>query len=331
MSRGLLDVYKRQVRLKTDLNMYMMIYVVSALVGNITLIPYLRKEIIFYKITFKNLISNFNEIMSLFIPVIAIQLYTVLNKIMLGMFSNVSEVGYFSQANQVVNMLVTILSAYSGVLIPKISFFYSRKMNNDIKIYVSKAFKNLILLGLPMTIGFISISNIFVPIFFGDDFGAVVDVLRILSLLFLILGMGQMLGSFLVAINRQRSYTIAVCCAAVSNLILNSLFLYLKLGAEGVAIATVISEIIATSIQLYFFKEFIVFKWLNSTFFKCFISAIVMFSSLIAINCLTGENLLIKLLLMIFGGTLSYFIALYFLREEDFMSILNFKKEKNKK
>lgn len=88
----------------TDLWLYTLIYALSNFAGNLTMIPQLFSEVMIVKISFRSIMANFRGIMELFIPVVAIQLYTVLNKIMLGSMSSATQVGYYSQANQIINV-----------------------------------------------------------------------------------------------------------------------------------------------------------------------------------------------------------------------------------
>ncbi|KRL04532.1 flippase [Liquorilactobacillus oeni] len=309
------------VKKPSDLWLYVLIYALSNLFGNLSALPYLYKEVIFVKLDLKDIFLSFRPIMALFIPVIAIQLYTVLNKIMLGTFSTSEQVGYFSQANQIVSLLVTVISAYSGVLAPRIAALYSKKLFNSMKLLVDKALANLFFLSFPMICGLILLAKSGVPFFFGTGFKPVVNILYILSFLFVILGMGQMLGAFLIAIDRQRPYTVAVSIAAVVNLILNGIALYLHLGARGVAVASVISEIFATVIQIYNFKDFLSFKRIKNKFISYLIASSIMTFYILLLSIIVISRFYFICLAML-TGPIIYIVVLVLLKDEVCCTVL---------
>lgn len=257
------------VRKPSDVLLYVSIYAFANLAGNLTMFPYLRRDIVFCKVTFKQIFGNLYGIMQLFFPVIAIQLYTSLNQTMLGIYSNSSQVGYYSQTLSVINLIITVITAYSAVLIPHITYLYVKKMLAEVKKYSRLAIDYVHLLAIPMIIGFITLDYIFVPFFFGPKYKPAVPIMSTLCLLFIILGLSRLLGSFLIAINKQRLYSISVCSAAVTNLILNYFLLVnLNAGAIGVAWATVTSELVTTVIDMFCLRKILNLKYYVLSFAK---------------------------------------------------------------
>ena len=84
------------VKTANDLSVYILIYALSNLVGNISLWAYLPKYIQKIDIKELKLLRHLRPVIALFIPQIAIQLYTVLDKVMIGaMVENKVESGYY--------------------------------------------------------------------------------------------------------------------------------------------------------------------------------------------------------------------------------------------
>lgn len=153
------------VRSPSDVFVYTCIYSLANLFGNLTMVPYLKHEIVVVIVNIKNIFGNTKGILELFLPVIAIQLYSVLNKIMLGAMSNTTQVGYFSQIYTVVNLAITLIYAFVAVLTPRIAFLYNSDNLNEVKFYTKIAIGNVYMLGLPMMIGCLCVADLFVPIF----------------------------------------------------------------------------------------------------------------------------------------------------------------------
>lgn len=66
------------------------------------------------------------------------------------------------------------------------------------------------------------------------------NIIRIQSILFIVVNIGRLFGTTLVATGQQVKYTYAVISAAILNFVLNAVFLkFFNLGAIGVSIASV--------------------------------------------------------------------------------------------
>jgi O-antigen/teichoic acid export membrane protein len=187
------------------------------------------------------------------------------------------------------------------------------------------------MLAIPMIIGCLGIGDIFVPIFFGSQYKAAVPTLYILSCLIVILGMGQLQGQFLIAINRQRYYSFATISALIINFIIALVLITtFHLGATGASLATVVSEIVATAIEAYYLKDV---SGLES-YFKFFIHYLflgtsVMLSIFIIRSIFT--NYIIILVLSVILGSLLYMTTLLLNKDRIFITIIRpiIKKLKN--
>lgn len=95
-----------------DLWKYFLIYTLSNVLGNLTMwmyIPKLLNRVSLKKIELKR---HIKPTISLFIPQIAIQVYVVLDKTMIGnITNNMSEVGFYEQAQKIVKTLLLFVTA----------------------------------------------------------------------------------------------------------------------------------------------------------------------------------------------------------------------------
>jgi O-antigen/teichoic acid export membrane protein len=88
---------------------------------------FLKKRINFVKITKKGIVRHIKPNLILFLPVIAVSLYKIMDKIMLGVMTNVNEVGYYENAEKIVNIPMTLISALGTVMLPRISNIVSKR------------------------------------------------------------------------------------------------------------------------------------------------------------------------------------------------------------
>lgn len=228
-----------------DLWKYTVILCLSNLIGNLYTWIGLDKYLIKVNMTVKEIFRHTPEILALFATVVAIQIYTILDQTMIGIFANNTEVGYYAQAQKIVKIALMIISSFTAVLMPRIANLYENKDTQEIRNYLNKSVEFIMVLAVPMMVGCASVSGRFVPIFFGEGYEKVSSLLIILSILFVVLGCGQLFGTILVSLKLQREYTISVCLGAVCNFVLN-IFMIQHYWSVGAALASVVAETIVT-------------------------------------------------------------------------------------
>lgn len=298
-----------------DLWIYALIASGTALAGNLSMWGYIFREVCWPGFRKIHIFRNVKDIMELFVPVLSIQLYTVLDKTMLGSLCNTVEVGYYSQAEKIVKLALTVVSAFISVLMPRLAVLYrSGDMKNIMK-YYKRALDFIFLLALPMLAGCLLLSGEFVPFFFGKGYHPVIRLMRIESLLFIILSLGQMFGNFLIAMNRQKEYTAAVTMAAAVNVILNYLFIrYADLGATGAATASVIAESVSTGVQFYFAKDLLGYRPIFRSLAKYILPTGIMAVAILTVRYFF-EGFLSLVLSVVLGMT-TYGVFLLICRDE---------------
>ena len=244
------------VKSPSDVWIYILIYALSVLIGNISLWFYLPQYLVKVKIKELNLVQHIKPTIGLFIPQIAVQVYTLLDKTMIGtIISDKSEVGYYDQAQKVIKLLLTIITSLGSVMMPRIAYTYSKGDKEKVDRYISNSFRMIFMISLPMICGLFIIADKFVPFFFGEGYEPVVSLMKIISPVILFVGMSSVTGTqYLLPIKRTSQYTISVVAGAITNFGLNMLLIP-KYGALGASIGTIIAELIVTLVQLVFVRK----------------------------------------------------------------------------
>lgn len=316
------------VKTENDLSKYLWIYVLSTLIGNGSLWAYLPKYLEKVKIKDFNIIYHIKPTIALFIPQIAIQVYTVLDKVMIGsIIINKSEVGYYEQSQKIIKMLLTIVTSLGTVMIPRMANTYINKDKKKLKEYMYRSFNFVFVLAFPIIFGIIAISNYFVPVFFGEGYDKVSILLCILTPIILAIGLSNAIGTqYLLPTKKQKEFTVSVILGAIINFIINILLIN-RYGAIGASIGTIIAEICVTGIQFVFIhKEFNV-KSIFKMSINYLISAIIMFIVCVIIGKLIKNNIY-SIIVQVIIGSLVYAIGLLVLKDDFTYSILNKIKEK---
>ena len=184
-------------------------------------------------------------------------------------------------------------------------------------------------LAVPIAFGIMGVSDRFIPMFFGYEYLSVIPLLKISSVLIIIIGLGNVFGTqYMIAVGKNKQYTISVCVGAAVNFVLN-LILIPKYSALGAVIATVSAELSIALIQLWYSREILDISWIKETY-KYWISGIAM----LVVVSLLGEGVHRNVLILarqIIIGVVVYFGILIILRDKMLKNSFNLVKGKLKK
>lgn len=311
-----------------DLNLYFWIYVLSVLIGNVSLWLYLPKYLKKICIKELNILRHLKSTIALFIPQIAIQIYTVLDKIMIGsIIADKSEVGYYEQSQKIVKVLVTIVTSLGTVMSPRMANTFINGDSEKLRQYMKKSFNFVFLLAFPMVFGLISVSKYFVPMFFGNGYEKVIILMNVISPIIIAIGLSGVIGTqYLLPTKKQKEFTISVTIGAIINFLINMLLIG-KYGAVGASIGTVIAEICVTSIQFIFIRKEFLIKNILKFSAQYFVSAILMYIICSSIGKYINNNLY-SIIIQVSVGVVVYIVCLLILKNEFIYSILNKLKQK---
>ncbi len=304
------------VKSKNDLSKYFLIYVLSILIGNASLWLYLPKILTKVKISDLNIFKHIKPTISLFIPQIAVQVYTIFDKTMLGMLtSDMIQVGIYEQSSKIVKLTLTIVTSMGTVVIPRIATLYSNNNKIEIQKRLNKSFHFVWLLGIPLTLGIIGIANNMVPWFLGDEFMGAIPVLQIGALLIMAIGFNNVTGmQYLIPIGKQNHFTFSVIIGAIINFVGNYFFIR-KCGAIGAMFFSVVAETSIFIIQVFFTKKVIEIKNIVNNSLHCIISGVIMLSIIYPLSIVMNSNV-ISTIIIICIGIISYFIPMLIFKDD---------------
>jgi len=319
------------IKTSTDLNKYMLIHVLSTLFGGLTLWIGLKKYI--YKPKNLNFKRHIPMIIALFIPQVAIQVYTVLDKTMIGaILNNMDEVGYYEQSQKIIKILLTIITAVGTVMLPRLANCFAKKDYEQIKRYMYKTFSFVFMLSFPLTFGIIVVANNFAPLFFGKGYEKVPMIMQVLSPIVLFISISNITGTqYLISTKRQKEFTISVVTGAVVNFLFNLVFIY-YFKSLGAAIATVIAELSVTLVQIYFVRKDFKLHEIFSLSINYLIASIIMFALCYIIDIFIVSKVL-ALIIQVICGIISYSLMLVIMKDKFLIDIFdeNIKKHLKKK
>lgn len=107
--------------------------------------------------------------------------------------------------------------------------------------------------------------------------------------MFIILSLGQVFGNFLIPMNKQRDFTIAVTVAALVNISFNYIFIKtMGMGAMGAVMASVLAECVSSGIQFCAIREILKGKYILQILGKYLFPAAIMGIFIYSIGLMIG-------------------------------------------
>lgn len=307
------------VKKESDIWIYALIYSASFLLANMLMCTKMFKSI--QKVKFSELRFKCHLLPSLtfFLPIFTATIYASLNKLMIGYLAvNPDyENGCYGQAlklNQTILILVTVIDS---VMIARNFRDYAAKKYDELKNHLYFACNYVIHLGIPLIFGICVLSKSLSAWFLGKGYEIVPLLLNILSVKFIMSGLICVFGSQLfIVIGKEKNPTASHSIAAVSNLILNFIFIP-KYGAIGAAITLAIAESIDCLVLavMAFRGGYLSWKKIAKMFIKPVIGAIAMYVVIYKLNEYFIYNMITFLFITAVGAAV-YGITLLLIKDE---------------
>ena len=305
------------VNQKTDIYIYILILGASVLLGNISMWLGLKKYIVKVDKKLFKIKRHFKETLIYFIPTIAISIYTVLDKTLIGLIAKSEyENGYYEQATKIINMAKSLtFAAINSVMGARISYLFVEKKYEEIKGRITKSIDYILFMGFGIMFGLIAISKRFVPLFFGEGYDNVVWLLRIMSPVILIIGISNCLGfQYYTPAGLRKESAKYIIAGSLVNLVFNLFFIPLWRG-YGAAYATIIAEGTISFLYLKHCNGFLKLSYIIKQSVKKIISGIVMLFAVLFIDKTISIDLM-AILVEILAGAGVYFVLLFILKDK---------------
>ena len=167
-------------------------------------------------------------------------LYFQTDTVMLSILKNQTAVGLYQAPMRLILALDIFPSLLSTAMYPTISRTFINSKDETIA-FVARSVKYLLLIGLPIALGMCLFSKHIILLVFGDQFIPSILLLIILSWIFPIRIFCHILGTTLLATNRQNIRALATGLSACLNIVLNLMFIP-RYSYNGAAFASVMTS-----------------------------------------------------------------------------------------
>ena len=310
------------IRSKTDYIIYGAITIVSGYLAFILNFIYSFKWISFKSSKNYNLKKHLKPIFVFFAMACAITVYTNLDTVMLGFMKANTDVGYYSVAIKIKNVLISLITSLGAVLLPRCSYYIKNNLFDEFKNVSFKAMSFIFVFSIPLMIYFILFAKIIVLFLFGSAFNASVIPMQVIMPTLLFIGITNLIGfQIMVPLGKENLVLYSVILGGITDVILNFILIP-KYSATGAALGTVFAELIVLIFQVVVMKKYVLNNIKNQEYIK-FIPAL--FLSIIISLCLVrfSYNNLFAIIVSALSFFVIYVTMLYLTKEKITVEIFN--------
>ena len=303
-----------------DFPKYILIMAGSQFLNSIVLFLMSFKEIKYKVPELRDLKQHLKPMFVLFVPILALSLFKYMDKIMLGSIGDKVELGYYENAEKVLNIPLSIVFSFGSVMLPRISNLVAQDDKSAVNRYLGLSIKYMVGISFAMAFGMAAISSVFAPVFWGDGFTKSGRLIALLAISIPFSTVASIVrNQDMIPTGHDRYYSYSIIAGAIVNLILNYLLIP-KYQAIGVTIGTIIAEIIVFICELWLVRGTNHYAKMLAQPFAYFIPSVVMFYVVRLLGKVLGLHVY-TLVIQVTAGVLVFcfasFLVLLIIKDKD--------------
>ncbi len=232
-----------------DLMIYTLILAASMLVSQLSIWPYLKSRINWVKPSFRGIASHIKPNLALFIPVVSISLYKIMDKVMIGAISSVIQLGYYENAEKINAIQISLVTVLGTVMLPRMSNLLAGNNKEKYVYLIRNSMRFTMFLAIASSFGLYALSHDFILLYLGSEFMTTSTILKLLVPTGIFIAWANVIRThYIIPAQRDKVYIVSVILGAVVNIAFN-LALIPRYGAVGAAVATILAELIVMVYQ----------------------------------------------------------------------------------
>lgn len=250
------------VSTKNDLWVYMLITSGINLIGSLVFWFGIVKRVslpCFNKKVFKGL---WKPGLMILIPQLFMQVYTTLDKTIVGYFVNPTQLSYYDQSQKIARIILAVLTSITIVMLPKLSGARARGEHDSIIRYTKKSFDYTLVLSVILFNVVFANTITFVPWFFGNSFKPMIGNMMLVGVLILVNPIGGVLSNqFSIAIEKDGAFALPLILGAFVSVIGN-IVIVPRFGSVGATFVLIFVEIMVSFLRIFLVRKEISMKLL---------------------------------------------------------------------
>lgn len=248
-------------------------------------------------------------------------LYTIADRTILGHFTNLENVAYFSIGQRIVEMIKTLLLSIVFATLPRFALY----LNEDKAKYqegILKVMRLLLFIIIPAGVGLFLLADSIIWIFGGEQYMAGLSAMRVFSLRIILLGVDAILYNQIIFLHGKELILVKynLICGAI-NLVLN--FIFIPILSPFISIlCTLVSEIVFEILCITYIRRHLhikmgIFTW---TTYRYLLISLLFVPIVYGIGLLDAERLL-KVVLSVTTCVVVYATTLHLLHDDAYEQI----------
>lgn len=232
------------VKTQDDTLLYVLIMSLSNFLGVIVMWLTLKKHVDAPNLDWIEIKKHILPMFKMFIPVLSIQLFSLSDKLCLGLLSSIDDVSIYDNAYRISRVPVAFITTIGTVMLPRMTKYVAENNVDMINHYFNKSLTITFVLGVFSASILIGVSPTFIPLYLGESFTDAIYVLQLLSIVLVPIAWGNAFRSQFILPNKlDNLYLKSVLYAAIINVGLN-LALIPWWSTIGASVASIASELI---------------------------------------------------------------------------------------
>lgn len=238
-----------------DLTVYTLVMVCGNLLNNLLLLPFLRREVHVVRPSLREMKQHIKPMVVLFFPVIAISIYKIMDKVMIGALSTTTQTGFYEYAEKIISLPVTLITAVGAVMLPRLSAMLGKNEQSQANRLTQLTMEVMMALTCAMAWGIFAIGREFAPAFYGEEFSWSGIVMMGLAPSVICQSWANVIRTqHLIPAKMDGVYVRSTWLGAVVNLAAN-LLLIPRFQALGAALGTVCAELAVAAYQTFHVRK----------------------------------------------------------------------------
>lgn len=315
-----------------DLNLYTLIVALGTLAGQALMLPQAISAVKPIKFTASDMAEHVKPLLIFSISVVAVTLYTVFDKTLLGIMTTKENVAFYDCANKIINVPKTIISVISTVMFPRACILAEKGDIEGQKRYMNYSFIFTSLIGMAALFGILAIGVPFASYYYGEQFKISGYVMMAMAPLVYIVGTGDILRTqYMIPNHMDKLFNICIVVNAIVNIIV-SVLLIPFLGIFGAVVGTICAELFGLIFQTYLCRRYLHVTVIIKHLIPFTVFGFVMYGSILLVGRMLSKGI-IGFIVQCFIGLVVYLAisALYILKSNPEIkikvsSIVNHKK-----
>lgn len=293
------------VNKKGEVDVYTALLATSAVATQVIMHLFKKGRVKFVRPDFAALKIHLKGMIVFFVPAVAVSIFKIMDKTMLGILATTTDVGYYENTEKIINMALALITALGTVMMPRITNMLSTGDKDSTNAIFRKTMKFTFIGIMAIAGGLIGVSNTFPVVFWGESFSICQYLLIGLSISLPFTAVANVIRTqYLIPFHHDRDYVVSVISGTIVNVIGNAVMIPM-FKSMGAVISTIMAECMVFLVQASKCRDYVNISKEITQLISYTILGIIMSCIVWLIGNVSGAQIY-TLLIQIFVGMIIY-------------------------